>query len=122
MRAEIVHENELPWFKRRNENIFDISEETFAIDRAVEDERSRDAIMAKPGHESRRLPMAVRHFGIKPLAAPASSMRGRHVGLRPGLVNEHETLSIEELLAFPPARPLGRDVRPILLGGIDDFF
>jgi hypothetical protein len=40
-------------------------------------------------------------------------MRGRHVGLRPGLVDEHETLGVELLLVLPKALPLG---------GVDDFF
>jgi hypothetical protein len=56
------------------------------------------------------------------LAAPAPAMRGRHVGLCPCLVDEHETLGIELLLVFLPARPLGRYVRPVLLGGVHDFF
>jgi hypothetical protein len=122
VRAEIVDQNDVARRERRNEHRFDIGEETFAIDRAVEDEGSWDAIMAKRGHESRRLPMPVGHFRIKSLAAPASSMRGRHVGLHPGLVNEHETLSLELLLTLSPAHPPGRDVRPILLGRGDDFF
>ena len=62
-------------------------------ERAVEDEGGGDAIMAKRGHESRRLPMAMRHFGIKPLAAPALTMRGRHVGLCPCLVDDDGGLS-----------------------------
>ena len=119
VRGEIVDQDDVAKRKRRNEHRFDISEETFAIDRAVEDEGGGDAIMAKRGHESRRLPMPMRHFGIKPLAAPAPAMRGRHVGLCPCLVDEHETLGIELLLVFLPARPLGRYVRPVLLG---DFF
>src|ERR1700730_7702148 len=60
--------------------------------------------------------------GIKPLAAPAPAMRGRHVGLCPCLVDEHETLGIELLLVFLPALPPGRYVRPLLLGGAHDFF
>jgi hypothetical protein len=39
----------------------------------------------------------MRHFGIKPLAAPALTMRGRHVGLCSCLVDEHEMLGIELL-------------------------
>src|ERR1700730_14544580 len=50
----------------------------------------------------------MRHFGIKPLAAPALTMRGRHVGLCSCLVDEHEMLGIEllpGLLASASARP-----------------
>lgn len=122
MRAEIVEQGNVSRRERRNKHFFDIGEEPFAINRAIEHKGGSDAIVAKGGNESRRLPMTVRYFGIKPLTAPAASMRGRHVGLRPGLINEHEVLGIELLLALSPAVPFGRDVRPILLGGADGFF
>jgi hypothetical protein len=95
--------------------MFDISLEAFAIDRAVEDERSRDAIIAKRRHESRRLPVSLRHFGIKPLTAAASSMGRCHGGLHPCLIDADKTLGIEQLLTLLPGQPLGRYVRPILL-------
>ncbi len=41
------------------------SEKAFPIDRAIEHERGRDAIMTKRGDERRRLPMAVRRLGVK---------------------------------------------------------
>src|SRR3984893_4177738 len=69
--GEIVDQHDVSRRERWRKHFFDISEETFAIDRAIEDEGGGDAIMAKRGHESRRLPMPMRHFGIKPLAAPA---------------------------------------------------
>jgi len=40
----------------------------------------------------------------------------------PGLIDEHEALGIELLLAHQEALPLGRYVRPVLPGGGDDFF
>jgi hypothetical protein len=40
----------------------------------------------------------------------------------PCLIDEHEALGIELLLAVPEALPLGRYVRPVLLGGAHDFF
>jgi hypothetical protein len=70
--------------------------------------------MTKRGDEHRRLPMAVRRLGVEPLAAPAASMGGRHVGLRPGLIDEHEALGIELLLAHPESMPLGRYVRGVV--------
>jgi hypothetical protein len=75
--------------------------------------------MPKRGDERRRLPTPVWHFGVKPLAAPPSPVGGRHVGLDPFFIDEHEALSIELLLVLLPARRLGRDV---LLGGAQDFF
>jgi hypothetical protein len=78
--------------------------------------------MPKPRYESRRLPMPMRHFGIKSLAAPASSVCGCHVGLYPCLIDEDETLGIEQLLTLLPVQPLSRYVRPVLFGGAQGFF
>jgi hypothetical protein len=83
VRGEIVDQDDVSFKERWSKHLFDIGEKAFAIDRAIEHERGRDAIMTKRGDERRRLPMAVRRLGVKPLAAPAASMCGRHVGLRP---------------------------------------
>jgi hypothetical protein len=56
VRGEIVDQDDVSFRERWSKHFFDISEETFAIDRAVE-EGGGDAIMAKRGHESRRLRM-----------------------------------------------------------------
>jgi hypothetical protein len=66
VRGEIVDQDDVARRERWSKHFFDISEETFAIDRAVEDEGTGDAIMAKRGHESRRLPMPMRRLGVKP--------------------------------------------------------
>jgi hypothetical protein len=46
--------------------------------------RTKGAVRpSRRSHERRRRPVSIRHVGIKPLAAAASSMGGRHVGLDP---------------------------------------
>ena len=45
-----------------------------------------------------------------------------HVGLRPGLVDEHQALGVDPALPLRPLRPPPRDVRPIALAGDHEFF
>jgi hypothetical protein len=45
-----------------------------------------------------------------------------HVGGRPGLVNEHETLGVEIDLAFEPRLAALQDVWPILFAGANGLF
>ena len=46
--------------------------------------------------------MAVRNADAQALAAPAAAVGSGHVGFRPGLVDEHETLGVEIELVFEP--------------------
>jgi hypothetical protein len=49
-------------------------------------------------------------------------MGARHVGFRPGLVDEDQSPRIDRRLTrLPPLTPLG-DVRPVLFGGAKAFF
>jgi hypothetical protein len=49
-------------------------------------------------------------------------MAARHIGLGPGLVDEDQASRINPTLIGLPLRPPARDVRAILLGGVQAFF
>lgn len=66
--------------------------------------------------------MTVRNAGPQAFAALAATMRSRHVGRRPGLVNEDEPIPVELALAFTPSRASRQDVRAILLCGMSGLF
>jgi hypothetical protein len=62
--------------------------------------------------------MALRDAGAQPLALGRPAIPTRHVGGRPGLVDEHQTLRIDiELTLEPLPAPL-HDIWPVLLGGM----
>ena len=72
--------------------------------------------------KSHGLPMAVRHMVNQPFALSAPAAQRRHVGLHPGLIDEHQPLDVDaRLILAPPGAPLG-NVRPLLLGGVNAFF
>ena len=122
VRAEIIHDDDISRRERRRQNLLDISEKAFAIDRPVEDARRGDLIAAQGREESRGFPVAVGSLGDEREAAFYPAVGARHIGLGPGFVDKNETPWIKLRLNFLPARAMARDVGPILLGGIERFF
>jgi len=54
--AEIIYDDDIAWLKLRNENLLNIGAEAFAVDRAVEQARSGEAVASS----HRRAPRKVR--------------------------------------------------------------
>jgi len=78
--------------------------------------------MAKRGEEGQSFPVAIRNLGHEPLPARRPSPERRHVGFRPGLVDEHQALRIDPSLPVRPRDAPARDVGSIALAGDDGFF
>jgi hypothetical protein len=66
--------------------------------------------------------VAVRDLRLQPLATAAPATQRRHVRLGPGLVDKDETPDVETVLMSPPTGTAARDVRTILLAGVNGFF
>ena len=118
--AQIVHNDDIAGGEGRQQTLFDIGQEAGAVERAIEDTRSGNPVVAQRRHQGQRVPVAVGAGGAQPLAPGTAAMAAGHVGLGPGLIQEHEPARIKlALLALPPAPG---DVRPLLLGGHQAFF
>jgi hypothetical protein len=120
--AEIVHDDDVAGPECRNHHLFHISEEAQAVDRSVEDTGRIDPVAAQRRQEGQGSPPAMGRPADKTAAAGAASVGPRHVGLGPGLVDEHEPGRIKFPLMPLPSRPAARDVRPFLLAGQQAFF
>ena len=94
-----------PGLQRRDEDLLDVELEALAVDRPVDQPRCVDAVVAQGGQEGHGLPVAVRHLGLDPLAARRPAPERRHVGLGPGLVDEHQAGGIDAILILRPLRP-----------------
>ena len=66
--------------------------------------------------------MTVRYLGVQPLAPRAAAVGSHHIGLRPGLIDEHEPPGVEPSLIALPARPAAGNVMPFLFGRQYAFF
>jgi hypothetical protein len=66
--AQIVEDHDIARLKRRDEELFDIGVEAFAVDGPVEQAGRFDAVVAQGGEESRGLPAAMRNLVDEALA------------------------------------------------------
>ena len=120
--AQIVHNDDIARDERRQQTLFDRGQEAGAVDRAIKDTRSGQPVVAQRRHEGQRLPVAVGPGRSQPLAPGAAAMATGHVGLGPGLIQEHEATWIQLALPALPPAAAAHDVRPVLLGGHQAFF
>ena len=99
-----------------------MEEEALAVDRAVDQPGRLDAVMAQGGQEGHGLPVAVRHFRREALPERRPAPERRHVGLGPGLVDEHQALGVDPVPVAKPLRPPARDIGAVPLGGNQRLF
>jgi hypothetical protein len=85
--------------ERRDKELFDIGEESLAVDGSAEQARRLEAVVAQGGEEGRSFPVAVRNLVDEPLAAGRPTTKARHAGLGPGLV-------IDTAVISSPPRPM----------------
>ena len=111
-----------PGWSVGDENLLDIEEEPLAVDRPVDEPGRVDAVMAQRGQEGHGLPVAIGHFGLDPLSDRRPAPERGHVGLGPGLVDEHQAGGVDPVLIQNPLRPPARHVGTILLGGDQRLF
>ena len=120
--AQIVHDDDVARRERWYEELLDIFGEALAVDRLVEHARGIDPVTAERCEEGHCAPMAIGHLGMKPLANRRPAAQRRHVGLRPGLVDEDEARQIKPALIFLPLLASPCDLWPELFGGQHAFF
>ena len=120
--AQIVQDDDIARGERRQQTLFDIRQEAGAVERAIEDAGSGNTVVAQRRHQGQRVPVPVGPGRAQPLPPRTTAMRAGHVGLGPGLIQEHEPTRVKlALRALPPATA-AYDVGPVLLGGHQTFF
>lgn len=122
VRTEIVHDDDVAFCKRRDENLGNISLEAFGVHGSVQNHRRRQAIGAQAGGEGGNLPVAVGNATLHALTAQAAAVTARHVGGAARLIDEDELSRVEPLLIQPPDGAGGGHVRARLLAGQHAFF
>ena len=120
--VEVVHQDHVPLAEGGHKELLDILEEAAPVHRLVQHARRVDPVGSQRADERHRLPMVMRHFLIQPLPPQRPAAQADHVGLHPGLVDEHQAPGVERCLKPPPALALARDGGTILLGRQHGFF
>src|SRR3546814_80461 len=122
MAAEIVHDDDIARLEAGDQLLANIGQEAFAVDRTIEDARRGEPIAAQGAQEGHGAPVTVRGEAAHPLASRPPAAQWGHVGLAPGLVDEHETAGIETTLPGLPAPALAGHVLQGLFNGEKRFF
>ena len=105
-----------------HEPLRDVGLEGLAVDRPGEDEGRDHPAERQGGDDGGGLPMAVRDAHPQAFATGGAAMGAGHVGLRPGLVDEHEPRGVEVGLALEPGLSPLQDIGPLLLAGVRGLF
>ena len=92
--AEVVDDRQIAWLKRGSQRFLDLDSIAFAVDRTVDEPRRLDAVVTKRGDEGHGFPMAMENFRHQSFAPRRPAAQRLHVGLRPGLVDEHQANAI----------------------------
>lgn len=118
---QIVEDHRVALAQHGEEDLLDIGQETFRVDRPIEHKRRNQSLAGKSGQKSRRLPMTVRCMAEGARANIGPGVTAGHRGRRPSLVQENQPVA-EALLGLPPRFPALSDVGTILLAGAHGFF
>src|SRR5262249_29848377 len=102
--AEVVHDDDVAWPQLGGEHLLDIGSEDAAVHGLADHEGRDDGIGPQAGAEGRGAPVAVRHPALEARTARSAAAEPGHVGRRPGLVDEDETLEAQLGLALSPSR------------------
>jgi len=106
-----------------HEHLLDIGEEGRAIHRPIDYVRRGYPIDAQGCNQCQRLPVAVRHLVVdQALSDRCATVEPRHLRRYRSLVDENETRGIEPGLLSLQRLARGRNIRPTLLGRMEDFF
>jgi hypothetical protein len=122
MGSEIIHDDDVAWSQRRDEDLVDVLAEGLAIDRALDKPRRLDAIMPKGSEEGHGGPASMWHLRREALTARAPATQRRHIGLGPGLVDEDEAGGIDPILVGLPLLASPRHIGTVALAGDQRLF
>ncbi len=122
MAAKIVHDDDVSRLEHRHELLLDIGSEALAIDWSVEDAGRCEAVEAQGSEECQCAPMSVRCKATQSQTSTSPAPERCHVGLDPGLVDEHQASRVETGLPSLPTLPAACDVGACLLKSEQAFF
>lgn len=119
--AEDLHIDDVAQWSCRHHVVTYPTDAQFAVDGSICDQRCRHARRAGCTEEERRLPVAVRQGGQKPLRLRAPATGPWHVRLRQRFVHEDESAGVQErLLELELPTPL-RDIGTRPLRRVEDY-
>lgn len=122
VRRQVVQDHPVAGHERGHELLTHRGPERDPVHRAIDHGRCREPVDPQRRHEGRRFPVAVRQLGNESRATTTATIRAGPIGFGPSFIDEHQPLGVQsDQLGFPRFTPR-RDVGPVLLGRMHDFF
>ena len=120
--ARVVEDDDVAGLEGGDEELLDPGLEALAVDRAVEDIGRAQPVRTQPGQEGHGAPVAAGREPLEALALLRPAAQRGHVGLDPGLIDEHQAVRVQPAFQGLPPRPLAGDRVAGLLKGEQSFF
>jgi hypothetical protein len=113
--GEIVQDHDVAGPQLGDEDLLNIRLKGGSVDRAIQDKRRDQTGRAESRHDGRGFPVPMRNADPQALATRGATIAPGHVGGRPCLVDEHQTLRVKIELALEPRLAPLQDIRAVLL-------
>ncbi len=122
MGGQVVHDHGIAGRRFRRQDMGHVGADGVVVDRPVEQHRGARAIETQADGDAGGLPRGMGHAGAAMLASRDPSPQPGQLGRGAGLIDENELRGIEIGQAVGPSLAAGRDIRPLLLGGVRGLF
>jgi hypothetical protein len=119
---EIVENDDVAGAQCRHEELLDVGTEDAAIDRPFDDAGLCQDVDSECRQERERAPAPIACKAQQALAFGAPAADRGHIGLDPGLIDEHQPRGIEMMARSLPSLTPPDDVGAMLLGCVECFF
>lgn len=120
--GEVVEDHDGADRKRGHQDLFDVGEEGRIIERPIKDRRRDQAGRRQRCDHRVDLPLAARREIAEPLAPRAATVASQQVRRDPAFIKKNIRARIVPRLSRVPRAARGRNLRAVLLDGVDRFF
>ena len=111
-----------PGWNVGDQDLLDVGEERWIVDRAVEHGRGPEAVKPERGDDGVRLPMATGRVIAKAGARGTAPVAAQQIGRDAAFIEEHILAHVAQRLPRPPLPARRGDIRPTLFVGVYRFF
>src|ERR1700686_1836676 len=120
--SQVIHDNDVVTFERRNQALLDISQKHLAIHWSVDHHRRGHFVVTQRGHEGDRLPCPKRNVAYQSDAARSPAAEPHHIGAHRGLVDKHQPGGVKHALLSHPTSPRADHVCSLPFRRLQAFF
>ena len=122
MRGEVIHDDHISGAQRRAQDMADIDPENLRIGGPLDGHAGGGTVQADGADHGRGLPMALRTLGVDTLTPQGAPAQAGQIGFGTRFVQENQFGRVQTALPTPPGAARPRNVRTVLLAGMECLF